>query len=307
MARAQFQDIPDELKLAARRSRQNRDRFILGVTQAQRREPSKAQKRLLRRPAIVNSPMQGRGSLFRFLSPYWRNLSEAQKAYWSGAAPFSSLTNWQLFISDNSARIKNSVSFPGTPSEVWQVRTGKITIESPASEILLKQEHPQSYIVAQKIAGTPWKKEIVEITEVFSLPLTIGLSYKSNLSTSGGTQRARLYAVVTYSYQGIDYTRELVVNLNPSTDWAEATATLSSVRGIIRAYTLYLDIFGYTGDLLFDNVQATHGGTNWARDPRCDNISQTFSGAFALVPPFWSPVSLPSGSSFSSVFPPSTP
>jgi len=307
MARAQFQDIPDELKLAARRSRQNRDRFILGVSQSQRREPSKAQKRLLRRPAVVNSPMQGRGSLFRFLSPYWKNLSGAQKAYWTGAAPFSSLTNWQLFISDNSARIRNSVSFPGTPSEVWQVRTGKITIAAPAAEILLKQEHPQSYIVAQKIAGTPWKKEIVEITEVFSLPLEIGLSYKSALSASGGTQRARLYADVLYSYQGIDYHREISVPITPSTDWTEAAATLSSVRGIILGYTLYLDIYGYTGTLLFDNIQATHGGTNWVRDPRCDNISQTFAGAFALVPPFWQPVSLPLGSSFSSVFPPSTP
>jgi len=307
MARAQFQDIPDELKLVARRSRQNRDRFILGVNQSQRREPSKAQKRLLRRPAVVNSPMQGRGSLFRFLSPYWKNLTLTQKAYWTGAAPYSSLTNWQLFISDNSARIRNSVTFPGTPSEVWQVRTGKISIESPASEILLKQEHPQSYIVAQKIAGTPWKKEIVSVTEVFSLPLTIGLSYKSDLETSGGTQRARLYADVVISYQGIDYTRTLAVDFDPSTDWNEATATLSSARGIIRAYTLYLDIFGYTGTLLFDNIQATHGGTNWARDPRCDNISQTFAGAFALIPPFWQPVSLPLGSSFSSVFPPSTP
>lgn len=300
-------DIPDELKLVARKAHQRRDRWILGVVQGQRRLTPKSQQRLLKRPAVVNSPMHGRGSLFRYLSPYWGGLTSGQKANWTAAAPHSALTNWQLFISDNSARIQNSVAFPATPSDVWQVRAGKIEIESPASEILLRQDHPQSYIVAQKIPGTPWKQEIVEITEVFSLPLEIGISYKSDLTAAGGTQRARLYADVWTSYQGIDEHTILAIDFDPSTDWVAATATLSGHRGIVIGYTLFLDIFGYTGTLLFDNVKAEHGGTNWARDPRCDNISKQFTKALALVPPFWLPDSLPSGASFSSIFPPSTP
>lgn len=300
-------DVPDELKIVARKAHQKRDRYILGVVQSQRREPSKAQKRELKRVASINSPQKGRGSMFRYLSPHWRGLPGATKTLWSNAAPYSSLTNWQLFVSDSAARFRNYVSFPGTPSEVWQVRAGRILIESPASEILLRQEHPQAYIVEQKIPGMPWKKEIVQITEIFSLPLTIGIAYKSNLTPTGGVQRARLYADVWTSYQGVDVHTEVAVDMDPSTDWTSATKTLSGQRGIVIGYTLFLDIFGYTGELLFDNVQATHGGTNWARDPRCDNISKTFSGAFALVPPYWSPDSLPSGASFSSVFPPSTP
>lgn len=306
MARAQFLDTPDELKLVARKSHQKRDRYILGVVQSQRREPSKAQKRLLKRPAVIASPMHGRGSLFRYLSPYWKNLTSGQKASWTAAAPHSSLTNWQLFISDNSARIQSNVSFPATPSNVWQVRTGQIAIESPAAEILLRQDHPQSYIVAQKIPGTPWKNEIVQIDEVFSLPLQIGISYKSDLTPTGGTQRARLYADVWTSYQGVDEHTTLAIDFDPSHDWQAATETLSGKRGIVIGYTLYLDIYGYTGTLLFDNIQATHGGTNWARDPRCDNVSKIFTKAFALVPPFWVPESLPSGSSFSTIFPPAT-
>src|SRR5665648_65512 len=106
MAKTAFMDIPDELKLAAQKSHQRRDRYILGVVQSARREPSKAQKRLLKRPAVVNSPQSGRGSMFRFLSPYWHALTNAQRVTWKTSAAYSALTNWQLFISDNAARIK---------------------------------------------------------------------------------------------------------------------------------------------------------------------------------------------------------
>jgi len=306
MAKTAFQDVPDELKNLHRKSVQNRDRFIHGVVQSQRREMSKAQKRLLKRTANIHSPMQGRGSMFRFISPYWHALTDAQRAAWKASAAYSALTNWQLFISDNAARFKNSVSFPGTPSDVWQVRAGQIVIESPAAEILLRQDHPQAYVVAQKVAGQTWKKEIVEVVEVFGLPLTVGISYKSDLTPTGGTQRARLYADVLYSYQGVDRHAYVEVNFDPSTGWVADSATLSSVRGTLIGYTLYLDVYGYTGTLLFDNVRAEHGGTNWARDPRCDDISKTFENAFAMVPPYWSPDSLPSGASFSTVYPPST-
>jgi hypothetical protein len=306
MARTSTITVPDELRNLQAKAIEQRDRFVLGVAQGHKREPSKAQKRLLKRPAVVNSPQEGRGSLFRFLSPYWRGLNGTQKAIWSSAALFSNLTNWQLFISDNAARIRNSVTFPATPSDIWQVRTGRILIESPATEIILKQEHPQSYQVAEKIPSTPWKQQIVTLTEVFSLPLEIAISYKANLTPVGDEQIARYRAAVWTSYQGQDILTPLDINFDPSTDWTQDSISTSGLRGILIGYTLYLEISGYTGELLFDNIVAMHSGTNWARDPRCDNISKQFEKSFASVPPFWIPVSLPTGSSFVTVFPPAS-
>lgn len=304
MARVESIETPDELKNLYNSALEKRDRFFLGVVQGHKRLPSKAQKKLLSRPSVVNSPIEGRGSLFRYLSPLWRGLTPTQKNVWKQASAFSSLTNWQLFISDNAARIRNSLTLEVPPSDLWQVRAGRLLIESPASEIILKQEHPLDYFVAQKVVGQSWKKELVLIQEIFSFPLTLEIRYKSDLSSTGPTQSVRYYAKVWSSYQGEDIFTDFSIDLDPSTDWEKKTLEISKPRGIIIGYTLFLEIVGYTGELLFDNIRAIHGGTNWARDPRCDKIEETFSKGFALVPPFWIPVSLPSGASFQSNYPP---
>ena len=267
--------------------------------------PSKNQKRLLKRKAIINSPQEGRGSIFKFLSPLWRALTPEQKQVWKDAGAVSGLTNWQLFVSDNSARIQNSLELGVPPSELWQVRTGYLTIFSPASEIILRQEHPLNYWISDKVPGASWKNEPVLITEQFSFPLTISIRYKSDLTSTGGADIARYYARVWTSYQGEDIYTDYAIDFDLDTDWKFATLTIQKPRGIIVGYTLFIHIEGYTGELFFDNIRAVHGGTNWARDPRCDDISKEFSGAFALVPPFWIADSLPEGASFSSVFPPS--
>ena len=243
-------------------------------------------------------------SLFRYLSPFWRALSTAQKSAWASAAAFSDLNSWQLFISDGAARLRNDLALPVAPSNLWQVRAGQILIESPASEILLKQDHPLTYYVSQKIVGRSWKSELVLLTETFSFPLDLEIRYKSDLVVEGATQRARYYAKVWTSYQGEDIYTDYSIDFSPSVGWTLASLTIPRPRGIIVGYTLYLDIYGYRGTLLFDNIRATHGGTNWALDPRCDKIEKTFTKAFAIVPPFWVPESLPSGSQFYSSYPP---
>jgi hypothetical protein len=304
MARTQSLQTPDELRPLRDRSLEQRDRYILGVVQGHKREPSKRQKRLLKRAAVVNSPQQGRGSLFRFLSPFWWELSTSERVQWNAAAVFSALSGWQLFISDNAARIRESLTFPLTPSDEWQVRAGYITINAPASSIHLKQEHPSEYWVASKVVGKPWKRELVRLRETFSLPLEISLSYKSALVPVGGAQAARFFARVWTSYQGEDIQNDLVIDLLPSTDWVHSTRTFASLRGIIISYTLHLQIEGYTGEVLLDNIRAVHSGTNWARDPRCDKIQETFTKAFAVVPPYWEAVDVSDGANFFSEFPP---
>lgn len=304
MVRTVFVDIPDELKTDYNNSLERRDRFFLGAIQSHKRELSKARKRLLKRASVINSPQEGQGSMLKYLSPLWQALTSGQKQAWKDAGVYSSLSGWQLFVSDNSARIRNSLTFPQTPSELWQVNTGYIKIESPATQLILKQDHPLDYVISQKIPGRSWKQELVYIHEEFSLPITIKIRYKSNLVAEGGNQIARYKVTVWSSYQGTDYFDDYSINFTPVADWTLGSVTASGIRGIIIGYTLSLEIVGYRGELLFDNIEATHSGTNWARDPRCDEINKQFIKAFSVVPPFWVPVSQPAGSSFSSVFPP---
>lgn len=304
MARTSTLDIPDELKNLYNKALEKRDRFYLGVVQSHRREPSKAQKRLLKRSAVINSPQEGRGSLFRYLAPLWNALTPTQKSVWATAGAVSGLTNWQLFISDNAARIRNSLTLEVPPSDIWQVRAGHIVIADPASEIILRQDHPLDYWISRKVPGQPWKQEPVFLHETFSLPITLGIRYKADLTAFGGTQRARYWARVWTSFQGADLETDFSIDFNPDTDWVFEELTTSGLRGIVIGYSLFLEIVGYRGEFLYDNLRAVHGGTNWARDPRCDAVNKTFSKAFALVPPFWVPVSLPAGSSFLSVYPP---
>lgn len=293
MAKTGSITVADELKNLQRNALEQSDRFLLSVVQGHKSLPSDA-----RRKAIKEQ------SLFKFLSPLWRALTPTEKSLWKTAAGFSGINGWQLFISDNAARVRSDLPLDVQAVDLWQVRAGHLVIEPPASEILLEQAHPLTYYISQKIAGAPWKNEMVLLQENFSFPLDLEIRYKTDLTATGPEQRARYYAEVWTSYQGQDIKTIYAIDFNPSTDWTLGTLEISRPRGIIVGYTLFLDIYGYTGSVLFDNIRAVHGGTNWALDPRCDAIDKTFKKAFAIVPPFWVPKSAPSGATFQSQYPP---
>src|SRR3972149_1247277 len=111
MARTQFIDVPDELKNQFNASIERRDRFIHGVAQSHKREPSKAAKALLRRTAQIASPQVGRGSMFKYLSPLWKALTTTQKNVWKAAGVYSGLNGWELFVSGKAERVKKFLSF----------------------------------------------------------------------------------------------------------------------------------------------------------------------------------------------------
>lgn len=337
MAKTSTQQVPDELRPLFQKSVEQRDRYFLGVAQGHKRLPSDRQRKELKRVANINSPQVGRGSMFKFFSPMWRELTDEQKQVWRDASVNSSLSGWQLFISDNAARARASLEFGIPPDELWQVRTGRIEIDDPDGVVLLAQEHPLNYVVTQKMRGMAWKEEIVAVQENFGLPLEIQIRYKSNLVPVGGGSYtpplgnavdfslleytpptgsadfsfsspvesvARFYARVVTSYQGKDRVRDLVINFDPNTDWELLTAELSTTYGYIISYTLFLEIRGYTGEILFDNIRAIHSGQNWARDPKCDNVSRQFTKGFSQVMPFWTPLDFGPGVSFASYYPP---
>lgn len=293
MAKTVSINVPDELKNLYNATIERSDPFVFGTAQAHKALTPDRRRKVLKEH-----------SLFRFLSPIWKALTPEQKLVWKEAGLVSGISGWQLFVSDNSARIQNDLPLDIPPSEIWQVRAGQILIESPADSIILKQEHPRSYWVAQKIVGASWKKGLTLVTEQFALPLEIQIRYKATLTAVGDTQSARFFARIWTSYQGQDIFSDLDINFDPDTDWVLDTNSETSIRGILIGYTLYIEIIGYTGELLFDNIRALHSGSNWAQDPRCDEVNKIFLKAFSIVPPFWIPVALPTGSSFSSQYPP---
>jgi hypothetical protein len=207
-----------------------------------------------------------------------------------------------MFVKDTAARRRASLSGYATPNTTYQAMVGRIFVESPATGLTITQMHPVRYFVRRKVAGTKSQYSPVAITESFSLPLSLGISYKSDLTAIDGSARARFYCVVYSSYQGRTIETPISIDFGLSDDWTRETATLSSVLGPVQGYSAFIEVYNATGNLYFDNVNITHDSENWARDPGCNNISQSFTRAFFQVARAWVPVDVVEGVDFGSIY-----
>lgn len=304
MVKVGYQNIPDELKDLSSKSFMQRDRFVTGSVQSQRSLLSKNKRRELSRVAQINSPQSGRGSMLRFLSPKWRELSDLDREKWRIASEASKLNPWQLFVSDSAARFRNYLDLGATPSPLWQVRTGRIILNPPAKKILLKQEHPLDYWITSRVRGKWWKQELKLLREYFALPLTLKIRYKSDFIVAGDNPFVKYYAIVKTSYQGVDRINKIEINMSLNSDWTFAEVSLTGVVGYVIYYTLFLECNDVQGSVLVDNLRCEHSGQNWLRDPRCDDVSKIFNKQFKIVKPYWEEVEKPSGALWLSVYPP---
>lgn len=239
-------------------------------------------------------------SLLPQIAELWNNLSTEQKALWTTAGSYCGLNGYRCFTAEMSIRLKLEMSTNYTPSIYHQAWFGHLIIANPAQQIKIAQYHPSKYYVNQKVKGTKSQYSPVFVEEKLSLPLEIGLSYCSDLTAVGGAQYIKFYAIVLYSYQGITREEVLQIDLDSKCDWKKATATLNDVIGYVIGYTLYIHIYGYTGDFYFDNIICKHNGTNFARDKNCTDINFTFSRAYYQIPKNWAGVEIPSGAVYDS-------
>lgn len=242
-------------------------------------------------------------SMLPQISALWANFSEEEKTAWSDAGAECGLNGWQLFVQDQCIRLRNEIAGVATPSTLHQSWVGKIKISDPASEIKIAQYHPSSYWIEKKVTGKKGMYQPVQISEGFGLPLTLSINYKSDLTSQGTGAFAKFYAVIKNSYQGRDDEHTLEIPLDFSANWKNATATLSTLRGTIIGYTLFIHLYNLRGEIIFDNIKATHNAQNWARDPFCKNIDISFTRAFYQIPKHWVAITLPDGSEFDSVYP----
>jgi len=233
----------------------------------------------------------------------WWAFSDAQRAAWKAVDFHFHKHGWRTFVADQSRRIKLDLPGVVTPSIYHQDMVGEIYIAAPATEAKIIQPHPYAYWVSRKVAGKKAMYEPIKIQEIFSLPLSLGISFKADLVAAGPNPSAKFYAEIKHLYQGQNLLDKLEINIPLVHDWTRATATSAFYLGLAISYNLYVELHDVLGTLLFDDVVAQHNAQNWARDIFCSNIDQSFTRSFYQVPKNWAAVIMPAGAEFASVYP----
>jgi len=242
-------------------------------------------------------------SLLPQISEMWAGLSAPQVAAWKAAAAVTKMNAWNLFVQDTAYRLKYGIAGLATPSLLHQYKVGRVEINAPAEKVVLAQFHPPLYYVSKKVRGNTTLREDVAISELLTLPLTIGCSYRANLTPTREDYTARFYAIISSSYQGRTIETEVGFNFNTESDWTKKTVTQSKILGLVRSYNLWIELDGVRGWFEWDNVIAKHSGTNYARDARCTDVNNELSIVNYQIEKSWEEQFLPTHTAFSSVYP----
>ena len=291
MAKVSFVDIPSGLEAAYRKVLQPGDRFTFSRVRVKQLFLSRSRIRGITQHSVLVQ-----------LGPVWAAMSPTDQAAWNAAGVASGLTGFKMFVYDTAARRRAGLSGYATPNATYQALVGRITVASPATGLQIEQPHPLNYFVYHKVVGTRSQYNPVAVTESFGFPLDIGISWHTALTPLGGDARARFYCIVYSSYQGTDIATTLEIPFGMTDAWQRATASLSTVVGPVQSYEAFIEVYNATGDLFFDDVDITHTGHNWARDPNCNNVAQAFTKAYAQIPRHWAPTNISDGADFGSVY-----
>jgi hypothetical protein len=291
MARTSFLDIPEGFDFAYKKALNSSDRFVFPsvrlkpLFQSRRRKKGVSQK-----------------SLMPLCSQLWAEFSQGEKDAWTSAGQVMNISGFRLFLQDQTLRVQNDLTGVSTPSNIYQTKVGRCTVSAPATKLLLTQLHPLNYWVSRVIRGSKGMREPVLITEDFALPLSIKISYKTNLTSISEDYKARFYAIVYSLYQGRTIENVVEIPFTLSSGWVASEASLNSVIGLAKSYALFIELTNVRGDLFIDNIEANHSGFNWARDPYCRDIDQAFTKAFYQVPKHWVAVDIEQGDFFGSLY-----
>ena len=291
MAKTSVLTIPAGLENQYFTALQSGDRFTIPHIKVKRLFTSRSRLKGLSQKSLMVS-----------LAPVWATFDSATKLAWNNAGLACDMTGWKLFVQDTALRIANGKTDYSTPNILHQSKCGKIQIEAPAVGLKIEQLHPQSYYINKKVVGTRSQYAPVLLTENLTLPVDIAISYKANLSSAGDSPRARFFIIVYSNYQGLTKENVCEIDFNLSQDWTRLTALISGVIGQFRGYTAFIEVYDAQGELFFDNVEITHGGINWARDPFCNSIQTTFTKAYYQIPKNWAPEEIISGAFYGSVY-----
>lgn len=292
MAKITYLTVPPELEALYWQCLQSGDRFTVPRIRVKTGLLSKRKKLNLAQRSFLPQ-----------IRDIWVRFTPEQQAAWKTADFHNQKHGWRSFVADQTQRIKLGLTGSVTPNAYHQDIVGKIIIESPATELKIIQPHPFVYWTKKAVSGKKNMYTLVKVTERLTLPLNIGISFKSDLVATGEGAFAKYYADVLHFYQGQNLHTYLEVDCPLVSNWTRDENTLSDVLGFAVSYNLYIHLYNVQGEFHFDNVVAEHTSQNWARDILCKNVSQDFTGAFYQVPKHWSAITMPSGSAFYSEYP----
>jgi len=164
-----------------------------------------------------------------------------------------------------------------------------------AKEILITQRHPHTWWEWYKKSGKKKMYSKQKITEQLTFPFKIALSRKTNLTAVGDFPYCYLLAKIIHFYEGhLFYTMYPIV-IPLVSDWGYQEKIIEAPGGYVGTYELQIRLNDVTGEMWFDNIIAEHGGTNFARDKYCDDITRVFFDEFFNVAMNWEPTNVPTG------------
>lgn len=292
MARSGFIDIPPEMQAYYDKLMQFFNRYENAGTRVKNGIIPKKKKYLV--PARSLLPTCGE---------YWQALDTTAKNAWKSAGAETNYNGWNLFVQDTCYRLKYGIEGLATPSLLHQYKVGRMQIESPGSKLVIEQQHPIEWYFLKKIPGTKSQYYEQVVTEKLQLPLTIGLSYRSDLTATNDSPIARFYVIITSHYQGRNITTQENIELDLSSEWTRETKTVTEVLGVARWYSLFIELRNVRGYIEFDNLESNHTGSNYARDFRCNNIDTPLSNVYFQVSKAWESIETSTGADFESVYP----
>jgi len=291
MAKVSYLNVPSGMEAAYKKGLQSGDRFTFSRVRVKDLFLSRARVKGITQKSYLVS-----------LAPVWQSLTDGQRALWSAAGAACGLTGWKMFVTDTVDRRKAGISGYALPNATYQAMVGRIEIVAPATGLLIEQAHPDTYYVNHHIVGTRSQYIPVAVNEPFSFPLEIAISWHTDLTAAGVSPRARFFCIVYSSYQGRTLEEYVQISFGLTDAWQRASATLSAVTGPVQGYSAFIELYNVRGNLYFDNVEIKHGGENWARDPACNNVAQSFTKAFQQVERHWAPLNISDGADFGSFY-----
>jgi gamma-glutamylcyclotransferase (GGCT)/AIG2-like uncharacterized protein YtfP len=241
-------------------------------------------------------------SLLPQIRDLWRSLTLEEKQSWQNKARSIGKKTYNLFTKDTIFRLKLGLPGVSIPNDLYEAEVYRFDISNFSDRLKLIQVHPQTYYYYRKVKGTKKQLEPVEIKEVFRLPLTISISYRSDLEAGGSDYKAKYYAEIYHSWQGVNLITPLEINFNLKSDWVNVSNTIDNVRGYIFGYALFLEFQNVKGKIQLDHIKAEHSLQNWCRDWLCDDLFSVSQARFWTVLPNWAVLDITDGVTMASVY-----
>lgn len=289
MAKITYQNIPVEYKALVKKNLTVGDRFII---------PRVSVKRLIPKRKIVKGITQR--SQLPAVAVAWNELTSTVQDLWATVGIANGTTGYKAFTKEYILRLQNSLSPVTSPNIHRHGKVGVITIETPADDLTIRQDHPFTYYINKKVTGTKNQYTPYLIQEFITFPATLKISYKSNLTYTSANYIAKIYIEFVSNYQGRDIFTQKEIVFNLVNDWNTQEIEIENVFGVVRGYTMYIKFQNVQGTFYFDNVKFYHSGKNWVRDGQCNDIHQDFTKAFYQVAKHWIAENINEGANFES-------